>query len=155
MAWRETNSWAGKNARTSLPTQEIRVRPDEPWSGEQIDRRDFNEEETMNDIDKYGQYTVDTWFSSDEDPSPLRALAIMSLGLAGESGEVCEKIKKFIRDGNDDMELLKKELGDVIFYWARICRHFGMVPSDVIATNIKKLDDRRARGVRRGSGDNR
>jgi NTP pyrophosphatase (non-canonical NTP hydrolase) len=109
----------------------------------------------MNDIDKYGQYTVDNWFSSDEDPSPLRALAIMSLGLAGESGEVCEKIKKFIRDGNDDMELLKKELGDVIFYWARICRYFDMVPSDVIATNIKKLDDRRSRGVTRGSGDNR
>ena len=110
----------------------------------------------MNDIDKYGQYTVDNWFSADdEDRDPFRSLFIMSLGLAGESGEVCEKIKKFIRDGNDDMELLKKELGDVIFYWARICRHFGMVPSDVIATNIKKLDDRRARGVRRGSGDTR
>ena len=109
----------------------------------------------MNDIDKYGQYTVDNWFSPDEDRDPFRSLFIMSLGLAGESGEVCEKIKKFIRDGNDDMELLKKELGDVIFYWARICRHFGMVPSDVIATNIKKLDDRRARGVRLGSGDTR
>ena len=109
----------------------------------------------MNDIDKYGQYTVDNWFSADGDRDPFRSLFIMSLGLAGESGEVCEKIKKFIRDGNDDMELLKKELGDVIFYWARICRHFGMVPSDVIATNIKKLDDRRARGVRRGSGGTR
>jgi NTP pyrophosphatase (non-canonical NTP hydrolase) len=109
----------------------------------------------MTNIDEYGQYTVDNWFSADDDKDPIRSLFIMSLGLAGESGEVCEKIKKLVRDGNTDMDLLKKELGDVIFYWARLCRHFDMDPSDVIATNIKKLDDRRVRGVRRGSGDTR
>jgi len=109
----------------------------------------------MNDIDKFGQYTVDNWFSSEENPDPTRALFIMSLGLAGETGEVMEKIKKQIRDGTVDLPALKLELGDVVFYWARICKHFGFEPSEVIEANIAKLDSRRARGTRRGSGDYR
>lgn len=109
----------------------------------------------MKDIDQYGQYTVDNWFSADSNTDPVRSLTIMTLGLAGETGEVIEKIKKKFRDNTLDLDLLKKELGDVAFYWARICREFGLQPSEVLATNIKKLNDRRARGVSHGSGDNR
>lgn len=109
----------------------------------------------MKDIDQFGQYTKDNWFSTDENEDPTRALTIMSLGLAGETGEVLEKIKKQFRDGAVDLPALKLELGDVAFYWARICKHFGFEPSEVIAANIAKLDSRRARGTRRGSGDYR
>lgn len=109
----------------------------------------------MNDIDKYGQYTETNWFSTNENEDPTRELTIMSLGLAGETGEVVEHVKKLIRDGSLDLPALKLELGDVVFYWARLCNHFGLKPSEVIAANIAKLDSRRARGTQRGSGDYR
>lgn len=109
----------------------------------------------MNDIDEYGQYTVKMWFSDDSDRNPLRSLAIMSMGLAGETGEVMEHIKKFVRDGTYDRDAFVKELGDVVFYWARLCQHFDIKPSEVLRMNIEKLDSRHLRGTMRGSGDNR
>jgi NTP pyrophosphatase (non-canonical NTP hydrolase) len=109
----------------------------------------------MNDVDKYGQFTVDFWFSADSNKDPLRSLFIMTAGLAGEVGEAIEKIKKHVRDGHLDKELLKKELGDVAYYWARICREFEFQPSEVLQANVDKLESRRARGTERGSGDTR
>ena len=116
-------------------------------------------------INAFGEYTVQHWFSSGDDADPFtedyerqkcgRSLTIMSLGLAGETGEVLEKIKKIIRDGTYEPDALKKELGDIAFYWARLCRYFGFQPGEVIGANIDKLDDRRSRGAMRGSGDNR
>jgi NTP pyrophosphatase (non-canonical NTP hydrolase) len=116
-------------------------------------------------IDSFGEYTVQHWFSAGDAADPKtedfdhqgcgRSLTIMALGLAGEAGEVLEKIKKLVRDSTYDRDALKKELGDILFYWARICRYFGFQPSEVIGANIDKLDDRRARGTMRGSGDNR
>lgn len=107
----------------------------------------------MENINEYSQFTVDLWFSDDR--PELESIAIMGLGLAGESGEVLEHIKKYIRDGNLDREALKKELGDAAYYWARICRKFGFEPSDVLRTNVEKLLSRKERGVLRGNGDNR
>lgn len=113
-------------------------------------------------INQYGQFTVDMWFSHNKpDGEPLftteeeRSLAIMALGLAGENGEVIEHIKKAIRDNYLDRDALKKELGDAVFYWTRICKFFGFEPSDVLAANVEKLESRRTRGVLRGDGDNR
>jgi NTP pyrophosphatase (non-canonical NTP hydrolase) len=68
---------------------------------------------------------------------------------------VQEHIKKYIRDGNLDRDALKKELGDAVYYWARICRYFDFEPSEVLQANIEKLESRRKRGVLRGDGDNR
>ncbi len=116
----------------------------------------------MININLYGQFTSDMWFSGNRPegtplftPDEERSLAIMALGMAGESGEVLEHIKKAIRDNKLDKEELKKELGDAIFYWARICEFFGLEPSDVLDANITKLESRKARGVLRGDGDNR
>lgn len=82
------------------------------------------------------------------------------LGLAGESGEVSEKIKKVIRDKNgiiDDAtrEEIKKELGDVLWYVAQIATELKLDLSDVAQTNIDKLFSRKARGKISGDGDNR
>ena len=79
----------------------------------------------------------------------------MTMGLAGEVGEVTEHIKKYYRDGVLDMSALKKELGDVAFYWARLCMYFGKKPSEILAKNVDKLEGRVARGTTRGNGDNR
>ena len=83
-----------------------------------------------------------------------------TLGLAGESGEVAEKIKKLYRDrdGQHDpswrRELLK-ETGDVLWYLDRILADFGMSLSMAAQANIEKLTDRMNRGTLSGNGDNR
>lgn len=120
------------------------------------------------DIDDYGQFTEDIWFSKHAtdcavfrtqectcDQDTERSLYIMSMGLAGETGEVMELLKKRTRDGTWDVEKFIGEMGDAIFYWCRLARHFGIQPSEILATNKRKLLDRKARGVMRGSGDNR
>jgi NTP pyrophosphatase (non-canonical NTP hydrolase) len=106
------------------------------------------------DLNDYAAFTEDIWLTSKRDIT-TRDLTIMSLGLAGETGEVAEKIKKFFRDGTFNRDEFVKELGDVIYYWARICKYFDIDPNQVIDTNVHKLMDRKARGVMRGSGDNR
>ena len=79
-----------------------------------------------------------------------------TLGLAGEAGEVSEKIKKLFRDKNrfSDEDLLK-ELGDVLFYTVALANIFGGNLRKVMEMNMAKLDDREQRGVLKGSGDNR
>lgn len=82
------------------------------------------------------------------------------LGLVGESGEIAEKVKKIIRDHDSDLskvdiEDLKKELGDVMWYIAVIADYFDISLSEVGEKNIEKLASRKKRGVLGGSGDNR
>ena len=80
-----------------------------------------------------------------------------SLKLAGEAGEVAEKVGKAIRDGVGDdpakfrMELAK-ELGDVV---ADISSRIGYTLEDIAIMNRLKLESRKSRGVLGGSGDNR
>lgn len=78
------------------------------------------------------------------------------LGLNGEIGEVCEKVKKHYRDGIAlDKSDLTKELGDVLWYLAITARDLGIEFQDVAEVNIKKLADRKKRSKIQGSGDNR
>lgn len=77
-------------------------------------------------------------------------------GLPGEVGEVMSLFAKDIRDTQHDLdEKLKKELGDVLWFIAAIAHDNGFKLSDIAAANIAKLEDRQARGVLQGSGDNR
>jgi len=83
-----------------------------------------------------------------------------TLGLAGEAGEVAEKIKKVIRDGNGVVSEEKKveitkELGDVLWYVANLAQELGISMDDAATKNIEKLKSRQDRGVLQGSGDNR
>ena len=82
------------------------------------------------------------------------------LGLAGETGEVTEKVKKIIRNKNgsfsdSDIFELKKELGDVLWYIAEVCTSLNISLDHVAEMNIEKLKDRQRRGVIKSSGDNR
>ncbi|MCC6591578.1 MAG: nucleoside triphosphate pyrophosphohydrolase family protein [Bryobacterales bacterium] len=101
-------------------------------------------------------------------PNWGRNLVYPTLGLAGESGEVAEKVKKLIRDQgvNSPEELdaearyefrmaLAKELGDVLWYVAAICHECGMRMEAVADLNLAKLASRKQRGVLNGSGDAR
>jgi len=79
-----------------------------------------------------------------------------TLGLVGEAGEVAEKIKKLLRDKTRfSPEEIIKELGDVVFYATALANYYGAGLQEVLDRNIDKLDSREARGVIKGSGDNR
>ena len=81
-------------------------------------------------------------------------LAYLALGLAGESGEAVDKVKKHIRDGAD-LRAVVTELGDVLWYLDRLARVCGADLAAVAALNMAKLDARKARGTIAGSGDAR
>ena len=78
-------------------------------------------------------------------------------GLAGEVGEVCSLRAKAIRDGYSDnyTEMLKKELGDVLWFVSSIAKMYDIPLSDVAMYNINKLYSRQQRNVIGGSGDER
>ena len=81
-----------------------------------------------------------------------------TLGLAGEAGEVAEKIKKIIRSNVISPwpeEDLKKELGDVLWYISAIATDLGLSLEEIAETNIDKLKSRAERGKIQGDGDNR
>ena len=83
-----------------------------------------------------------------------------ALGIAGETGELMEKIKKLFRDNNgviDDefREMIKKEMGDVQWYMARLATWFDIDFDDVATYNIEKLASRKKRGKLHGDGDER
>ncbi|GAB2622334.1 hypothetical protein Aab01nite_76360 [Paractinoplanes abujensis] len=82
------------------------------------------------------------------------------LGLVGESGEVAEKFKKWVRDlGSDESRIdrdgIAKELGDVLWYVAVLADYLDLSLDDIASANLAKLADRQGRGVLGGSGDNR
>lgn len=110
---------------------------------------DFNHWVKHGWIDKRGEETVRYAGDNDHESSDhkLRDLAIMTLGLVGESGETSEHIKKFIRDGVLDRHKLMLELGDVLHYWTRICVEFEIDPEDVMYLNFDKIEARRAAKV--------
>lgn len=89
---------------------------------------------------------------------PLMGSSLLypTLGLAGETGEVVEKVKKAWRAGavlpRDD---IKKELGDVLWYLAQLATELHLDLNDIASANLKKLADRHRRGVVCGEGDNR
>jgi NTP pyrophosphatase (non-canonical NTP hydrolase) len=73
-------------------------------------------------------------------------LITSAMGMAAEAGEFSEVPKKLLFHGKPLTEEvllhMKKELGDVIWYWTNACRALNLDPNDVIEENIKKLESR-------------
>jgi len=69
-----------------------------------------------------------------------------SIGIASEGGEFSEIVKKCIFQGKPlDAETqfhIKRELGDIIWYWINSCRALGLDPNEVIEENVHKLKSR-------------
>jgi len=84
------------------------------------------------------------------------AIVYPALGLAGEAGEISEKVKKWLRgDKPLDQDALLKELGDPLWYIASLADDLGYTLQDVVDANVEKLTSRKERNVLKGDGDNR
>jgi NTP pyrophosphatase (non-canonical NTP hydrolase) len=69
-----------------------------------------------------------------------------AIGLGSETGEFQEIVKKVVFQGkplNEEAHFhMKRELGDIMWYWVNACRALGFDPNDVVAENVKKLEAR-------------
>ena len=76
----------------------------------------------------------------------IQRLLTASVGISAESGEFMEIVKKMIFQGKpcneDNLEHLKIELGDIMWYVAQACMALEVDMEDVLNTNIKKLEKR-------------
>ena len=86
-------------------------------------------------------------------------MAYCALGLTGEAGEVAEMIKKHLSGSKPiDIEKLKKELGDVLWYIACSADYFDLDMDEIAQINIDKLHARHGEswsgyGNRTGQGE--
>jgi NTP pyrophosphatase (non-canonical NTP hydrolase) len=69
-----------------------------------------------------------------------------AIGLGAESGELQEIVKKMIFQGKplneENVFHMKRELGDIMWYWINTCRALNLDPNDVIDENVRKLESR-------------
>ncbi len=81
----------------------------------------------------------------------------LMIGLANEVGEVLGKYKKHIRGDvmvmSDFRDALIAELGDVMWYFARICDVLDVKMYEVMERNVSKLISRKVRDKIKGDGD--
>ena len=69
-----------------------------------------------------------------------------AIGIASEGGEFAEIVKKCVFQGKpldaDTKFHIKRELGDIMWYWTNSCRALGLDPNEVIEENVNKLKAR-------------
>jgi NTP pyrophosphatase (non-canonical NTP hydrolase) len=118
---------------------------------------------TQDDIDAFDYYNkLDLTLSDYQNASAKTAIypagaSILypALGLAGEAGEVANKVKKVIRDGKLDRDGISDEIGDCLWYMAALCRDLNINLAEVAHDNLDKLNERKRRNSLNGSGDKR
>ena len=91
-------------------------------------------------------YNLNTMAAMDGIPLNLSLLMTAGIGLSSECGEFNEIVKKMVFQGKpfnqENCFHLKRELGDIIWYWTNACRSLGLDPNEVIAENVNKLKAR-------------
>lgn len=90
----------------------------------------------------------------------INGLYYTTLGLAGEAGEIANKVKKLMRRNakgvtEEEQKQLADELGDVLWYVAMVATELNVPFHDIANNNLRKLYSRQARGTLEGHGDNR
>src|SRR6478672_1997845 len=101
-------------------------------------------------FNEYQKLALTTAYTDPKYEDTLMEKTIWAMGVAGEAGEVVEKWKKIVayKEGkvsDEDKELLKKELGDVVWYIAVMANSLGITLEEVMQLNVKKLSDRKKR----------
>lgn len=136
-------------------------------SGENLERRLIYMTNEQISLKTYMQLVENVAFYPQVNAHNMAAATYLVLGLCGEAGEVSEKFKKIIRDEQLDptvklsalsveqQEEILNEMGDVVWYVARIAVEIGKDINEVLQVNYDKLMSRYHRGMIGGSGDNR
>jgi NTP pyrophosphatase (non-canonical NTP hydrolase) len=111
-------------------------------------------------FDEYQKQALTTAYTDPAYVDTLMDKTIWAMGVAGEAGEVVEKWKKIVayKEGkitDDELQDLGKELADVVWYIAVMAHSLGLSFEDIMEQNVRKLADRKKRGVIKGAGDNR
>ena len=98
----------------------------------------------MNRLDELDGNYIGNGVSGPDINVPL--LLTAALGLAAETGEFCEIPKKIYFQGKplneENVFHMKRELGDIMWYWINACRALNLDPNEVIAENVEKLKAR-------------
>ena len=81
-----------------------------------------------------------------QDNMNLPRVMTSAIGMLAESGEFTEVLKKMVFQGKEFTEEnrfhMKRELGDILWYWIQGCMALGYTPDEVMDENIKKLEAR-------------
>ncbi len=89
---------------------------------------------------------ADRMVELDREGANIERLTTAGVGLAAESGEFLEIVKKVLFQGkpwnSSNREHLIIELGDVMWYVAQACMALDVDFDEVIAGNVKKLEKR-------------
>ena len=89
------------------------------------------------------EYQEQAMRTSNQKLSTMEHIINGALGLAGESGEVADLVKKWTMQGHIiDANHLKKELGDVCWYIAETATAIGCTLEEIMQANIDKLRER-------------
>jgi NTP pyrophosphatase (non-canonical NTP hydrolase) len=95
-------------------------------------------------LDEYVTWAAGVGVSRPAGVSEDRTLLEVGLGFASEVGEVAGVLSKWLRDDEPRRDRLVDELGDVAYYWARLCVVAGVSPSTLLARSRAQIEWRRA-----------
>ena len=109
----------------------------------------------MSDFNSYQRSSAKTAIYDDK-----YKISYPALGLAGEAGEVANKVKKLMRDGVNNMpdnwrDDIASEIGDVLWYCAALATDLNLTLGMIAGQNEAKLSARKKAGTIGGSGDTR
>ena len=113
----------------------------------------------MIDLNKYKEFVEAVTSAESNELAPLTQrlsdldskvnvalLLTGAIGLASEGGEFSEIVKKCVFQGKpmEDEAIfhMKRELGDIMWYWISACRALGLDPNEVVEENVNKLKAR-------------
>lgn len=94
-----------------------------------------------------------TWMKAGERGEEMQVARLLTavVGMMAESGEFAEVVKKKVFQADtsftdDEIFHMKRELGDVLWYWVQGCIALGFTPEEVMQENINKLEKRYPNG---------
>lgn len=88
--------------------------------------------------------------------NPQMSALFLAVAINGEAGELAEKVKKHVREDDDEyLEEAEAEMGDILWYMAQLASLLDVSLGDVADENLGKLLDRQERDVITGQGDER